>query len=167
METLQFDRLLIKTAFSCMASDGHIDKTEVETIKSLCESSHLFSGFDFQSEINAMINRLNKEGRGFIDFYFNALEKTELSEEQELLIIDFALKTIHADDKVDYAEIKFFKMIRSKLKVSDEDILEKHPGIEQFLEEDLVIESFSTKLNKYLTTVNLPQFAHIDLSENR
>lgn len=33
METITFDKLLLKTAFCCMASDGNIDNREVELKK--------------------------------------------------------------------------------------------------------------------------------------
>jgi hypothetical protein len=108
--------------------------------------------------MNRLVTKLNNEGKDFINHYFDLLTHSNLSKEEELAIIDFALKTINADNNVEYAEIKFFKAIRSKLQVSDDDILERHPGTEQFLEEDLVVESFSTRLSKYFDSVELPQF---------
>lgn len=42
MDTIPFDKLLLKTTFCCMASDGNIDKREVALIKSLCEKSTVF-----------------------------------------------------------------------------------------------------------------------------
>ena len=52
METITFDKLLLKTAFCCMASDGNIDNREVELIKKMCHNSDLFQNFDFEKEIN-------------------------------------------------------------------------------------------------------------------
>jgi uncharacterized membrane protein YebE (DUF533 family) len=46
METVSFDKLLLKTAFCCMASDGHIDNKEINLIKSMCENSSLFKEFN-------------------------------------------------------------------------------------------------------------------------
>jgi uncharacterized membrane protein YebE (DUF533 family) len=37
MDTISFDKLLLKTAFCCMASDGNIDNREIALIKSMCE----------------------------------------------------------------------------------------------------------------------------------
>lgn len=45
-----------------------------------------------------------------------------------------------------YAEIKFFKNIRHRLKISDENILAVFPDIEQFLEEDIMTKSFLDKI---------------------
>jgi len=41
METINFDRLLLKTAFSCMACDGDIDKREIKLIKRLHKEKRL------------------------------------------------------------------------------------------------------------------------------
>jgi uncharacterized membrane protein YebE (DUF533 family) len=42
MDTITFDKLLLKTAFCCMAADGHIDNREIALIKTMCENSPLF-----------------------------------------------------------------------------------------------------------------------------
>lgn len=112
MDTITFDKLLLKTAFCCMASDGNIDKREVELIKKMCQQSTLFTNFDFTKEINILLGKINERGSAFIQYYFNLLHKTTLTEEEELIIIDFAVKTINADEKVEYSEIKFFKAMR-------------------------------------------------------
>ena len=165
METTKFEQLLLKTAFCCMASDGDIDKREVATIKTLCEKSKLFNDFDLQKSINQLVNEINTQGKQFIQEYFDLLSNTKLSEEEELTIINFALKTINADEVVEYAEIKFFKNIRHRLKISNENILAVYPDIADYLEEDIRTDNFLDKITKaYLTTSNLPQFEIIDIA---
>jgi hypothetical protein len=61
------------------------------------------------------------------------LEKSTLTEQEELTLIDFAIQTIKADEQIEYSEIKFFKNIRHRLKISDNNILAVFPDIEQFL----------------------------------
>ena len=39
MDTITFDKLLLNTAFCCMACDGNIDPKEIELIKSMCSNS--------------------------------------------------------------------------------------------------------------------------------
>ncbi len=167
MDTITFDQLLLKTAFCCMASDGHIDQREVELIKSLCEDSKMFESFDFQERINLFITRINSDSKGFIKNYFELLEKGGLTEEEELILIDFAVKTINADEQVEYSEIKFFKNIRHRLQIKDEDILKSFPDIEIFLEDDIETESYLEKItNQYLETVELPLFESISISKS-
>ena len=164
METITFDKLLLKTAFCCMASDGKIDKREVELIKKMCEQSPLFNNFDFSKEINILLEKINNRGSEFIQYYFDLLNNTNLSEDEELNIIDFAIKTINADDVIEYSEVKFFKAIRKCLNVSDENILAIYPDLDTYLEEDIDTESKLEKLvNNYLKSIELPQFEQIHL----
>jgi hypothetical protein len=45
------------------------------------------------------------------------------------------------------------------LKISDEKVLAVYPDIEQFLEQDIISESYLEKItNQYLETAELPQF---------
>ena len=165
MDTISFDKLLLKSAFCCMASDGHIDNREIALIKTMCENSPLFKDFNFQEEINTLVNKINIRGKEFISYYFDLLSKSTLTEKEELTLIDFAIQTIKADEQIEYSEIKFFKNIRYRLKVSDEKVLAVFPDIEQFLEEDIVTESFLNKItSQYLEVAELPQFDLISLN---
>ena len=165
METISFDKLLLKSAFCCMASDGNIDNREIALIKKMCENSPLFKDFNFEEEINTLVNKINTRGKEFISYYFELLSKSNLTEKEELTLIDFAIQTIMADDKIDYSEIKFFKNIRHRLKISDENIIAVFPDIEQFLEKDIITESFLDKItNQYLEAAELPQFELISIA---
>lgn len=167
MKTISFDKLLLKTAFCCMASDGNIDKREIALIKSMCEKSSFFKDFNFQEEINSLVMKINTSGKEFISYYFDLLDKSILSEKEELTIIDFAIQTIKADEKIEYSEIKFFKNIRHRLKINDENILAVFPEIEQYLEEDIVTESLLDRIKKqYLDIAELPKFELISIDIN-
>ena len=167
MDTISFDKLLLKSAFCCMASDGHIDNREIALIKTMCENSPLFKDFNFQEEINTLVNKINIRGKEFISYYFDLLSKSTLTEKEELTLIDFAIQTIKADEQIEYSEIKFFKNIRYRLKVSDEKVLAVFPDIEQFLEEDIVTESFLDKIAiQYLEAAELPQFELISIDNS-
>ena len=166
METIPFDKLLLKTAFCCMASDGNIDKREVELIKKMCQQSPLFKNFDFVKEINVLLVKINERGTEFIQYYFDLLNHSDLTENEELIIINFAINTINADEVVEYSEVKFFKAIRKCLNITDEKILAEYPDLEIFLEEDIDTESKLDKLvNNYLKTIDLPKFDHIKLDD--
>lgn len=146
-----------------MASDGEIDKRELEMIKKMCADSPLFQNFDFTTEINTLLEKLNNDGKGFISYYFNLLNESKLSDQEELEILKFAIKTIHADDKVEYSEIKFFKAIKNCLEVNDGVIIENFPEIEMFLGDDIEDDNVLDSLvNKYFNSVELPKFLKID-----
>jgi len=170
MDTITFDKLLLKTAFCCMAADGNIDDREITLIKSMCEKFPLFANFNFKKEINLLVGKINSGGKSFIQYYFDLLKQTQLSEQEELILIDFAIQTINADEQVEYTEIKFFKNIRHRLKVSDEKILERFPSIELYLEQDIIVEGFIDKItSQYFEMTELPQFdliSNVDNSED-
>lgn len=166
MDTITFDRLLLKTAFCCMAADGKIENNEVSMIKSLCEKTPLLKNINFQEEINILINKLNSRGKEFVSYYFNLLKNSSLTEEEEITLVDFAFNTIKADDQIEYSEIKLFKVIRKSLKVTDQKILERFPEIEEYLEEDINTESLLEKYtNSYLDSFELPVFDLIEINK--
>ncbi len=148
MDTISFDKLLLKTAFSCMACDGDIDKREVKLIKKLHKENKTFGEIDINSEMDNLLLAINRDGHQFLKNYFNELKTFELTEANELKLVEVAIDTIKADDKVEYSEIKFFKVIRSKLKIQDEPILEKHPDFEDYLEQDIISESYLLRLQE-------------------
>lgn len=163
MENIPFDKLLLKTAFCCMAADGDIDKKEITVIKNLCADSPLFQNFDFNTEINALLEKINNDGKGFINYYFNILNESKLSDSEELEILKFAIQTIQADEKVEYSEIKFFKAITKCLEVSDEVISENFPEMEMFLGDDIEDDNVLDSLvGKYFNSVELPKFSAIN-----
>ena len=167
MDTITFDKLLIKTAFCCMASDGNIDNREISLLKLMCERSPLFTNFNFQEEINLLVGKINNGGKSFIQYYFDLLKQMQLNEEEELTLIDFAIQTINADDQLEYSEIKFFKNIRHRLNVSDEKILARFPEIEQYLEDDIITNTFLEKItSQYFEVSELPQFNLISIADN-
>jgi uncharacterized tellurite resistance protein B-like protein len=146
METLHFNKLLLKTAFSCMACDGDIDKREVKLIKQLQKERKTFGEIDINTELDTLLLAINKDGHQFLKGYFNELTNSEMTEANELKLIEVAIDTIKADEKVEYSEIKFFKVIRSKLKIDNEPILEKHPDFEDYLEQDIITDSYLSRL---------------------
>jgi uncharacterized tellurite resistance protein B-like protein len=168
MDTISFDKLLIKTAFCCMASDGHIDDQEIKIIKTMCRNSILFNDFNFEDEINNLIVKINKDGIHFLSYYLDLISNSTLTEKEEILLIDFAINTIKADDKIEYSEIKFFKNIRHRLSLSNDTILTFFPDFEDFLEDDVVsntkLENFTSD---FINSIILPKFEFIvDTKEN-
>ncbi len=164
MDRIEFEKLLLKTAFCCLASDGNIDKREIDLIKVVFSEYEQYQGVNFDDKINSFIKIYNEKGKDFFTFYFDILKEESFTFEEELEIIDIAIRTIQADELVEYSEIKFFKIIRHNLKSTDEQILEKFPDIELFLEEDIVTESPLDKITKqYFESVDLLKFEHLKI----
>ena len=164
MEKESFEQLLLKTAFCCMASDGHLDNREVALIKSICEKTDFSNRLNLNEEINALVAGINANGKLFIQQFLQLLQESELSEDEQLSIIGIAVQTIHADEQVQYSEIKFFKNIRHRLKLSDDVILVRFPDIENFLQEDIRSHGLLERVtSNYFDTMELPQFEDITI----
>ncbi|MDR2772238.1 MAG: TerB family tellurite resistance protein, partial [Elusimicrobiota bacterium] len=159
-ENIDFEKLLIKTAFCCMASDGFIDDREVEIVKSMSNKSPLLQGFDYNVEIDRFIKELRQKGKGFSSAYFKQLENADMTKEQKLVLINFVIEIIKADDIIEYSEIRFFKNIKRRLNLNDdiiETVRQTIPDIAIFFEDDDVEleEHVDNVAQQYLDAFNL------------
>jgi len=142
-----------------MACDGDIDKREIVLIKTMHREKKFFGEIDINQELDILLLEINRGGLKFLTSYFNELTTSELTEQDELKLIEVAIDTIKADDKIEYSEIKFFKVIRSKLKIDNDSILAVYPDFEEYLEEDIISESYLARLqDDFFDTQTLPEF---------
>ncbi len=168
METINFNKLLLKAAFSCMACDGDIDKAELALIQQTEENERLFGISDFTNEINLLFTEINTKGKDFLRAFLKELEKNDFSSEQQLKIIDVSIKMIKVDNDEKYSELKFFKILRSKLNISDELIIEelgeKFENLESdYLSQDIVSSKYLDILqDEYFSSIEIPEFALVD-----
>lgn len=133
-----FENILFLTSFCCMACDGNIATEELEQLNNFSKKELLFRSLNISDEFNKCLTILKDIGDDFIKSYFQAIETINLTEKEKLSIIDVAVKTILADNKVEYSEIKFFKSLVSSLNIEKKIILENVSNIEDYwLEEDL------------------------------
>lgn len=151
--------LLLRTAFACMSCDGDIATEEVELIKRLDREKRLFGDVDIDKELDELVKEINLKGKSFLKQYLVSLAEESLTEEQELKVADVAVQTIRIDNRIEYSEIKFFKVLRSNLKtVSDETLLDKIDGIdENYLAQDIQAD-YLQMYDDYFSTIELPKF---------
>lgn len=165
MEKLNKD-IFLHTAFSCMACDGDIDPKEVQFIKKMDEIESLFGEIELDKELSMFTDEINKKGKLFLKEYFQTLADSEFSEAEELKILRIAALTIQADEVIQYSEIKFFKVIRSYMKVSDEKILAAIKELDEtYLAQDIV-KSVDKLQSNYFDSLELPTFNTDFLSLN-
>lgn len=138
---MKTNKLYLKTLFCCCACDGEIAQEEVGMIKELTENSTLFQDIQVENSINEYVNQINNQGKAFLKDYLSELSNAVLSDDEQITLIDLAIKMIEADKQVLYSEVKFFKKIRSRISISDEQILLKLSGIEDYLQPDICAEN--------------------------
>jgi uncharacterized tellurite resistance protein B-like protein len=161
MTSNDFHLLLLRTAFSCMACDGDIDKREVELIKAFHHEQQTFGNLDIEQELESLLAAINTEGYQFLRNFVQQLAGSELDAQQELKLVEVAIDTIKADDKIEYSEIKFFKVIRAKLTISNESIMAAHPDFEEYLEEDIISDSYVNNLQDIFSVASFSEFSNI------
>lgn len=142
-----------------MACDGDIDPREVDLIKKLSNEKNLFGNINISSNLDSLLNEINEKGHLFLKEYLSVLKDANLTDKEQLQIITVSIDTINADDIVEYSEIKFFKLLKSKLSISNDKILETLPEIEEYLEEDIISDSFLSRLKTdFFAEFSLPKF---------
>lgn len=158
-----FNKILLKTAFSFMTCDGHIAPNEVALIRKMAEEDRAFGDIDIDTELDFLIEVINNMGMGFLKDYLKVLRNANLRQEQELRLIEMAIKTLYADGRVDYNEVKFFRIFRSLMSVSDEQIEAQNPNLpDQFLESDVFSHAYLGQLfEDYFEKVEIPTFEKV------
>ena len=161
---MELNELLLRTAFACMSCDGDIATEEVDMIKQMSKEMNLFGDIDIDKELDKLVNEINLKGKGFLKQYLINLAEQTLTEDEELKVADVAVQTIRADNVIQYSEIKFFKVLRSNLKVvSDETLLEKIEGIdENYLAQDIQAD-YLQMYDDYFKMIELPKFDIVKL----
>ena len=129
--------LLLRTIFACIACDGDIALEEVQLLRELIENTDLFKELDVEVVLKKYVDSINKDGVSFLNNYLSDIAENALSKEEQMYLVDLAFKTIEADKRIEYSEVKFFKKIRVRLSLTDKEILDKYPDKEDFLLPDI------------------------------
>ncbi len=134
------NELYLKTLFCCSACDGEIAPEEVSLVKQLSLNDSTFEGLDAENILNAYVEKINEQGSLFLKDYLSEVANATLSDEEQVKLIELAIRMIEADNQILYSEVKFFKKIRNRMSVSDESILAKLPNSEDYLLPDILVE---------------------------
>ena len=155
---MNIQELYLKTIFCCMACDGDIANEEVALVHDITSKQDVFDGMDVNAVINGYVASINANGALFLKQYLKELSSQELSNEEQKMIVDFALQTIFADNRIEDSEVKFFKKIRSRLSITDEEILANHPDVEDFLLPDINVAEDPIWENVVFDNINFAEY---------
>ena len=112
-------------------------------------------------DYNRCIEVLKQDGRNFINSYFQSIDNIQFEEDEKLRIIDVAVKTIYADNKIEYAEVKFFKSLCQHLSVAKDIIVKNNPDVDEYwLEEDILSQEDNDKF------IDLIDFSNINYEKS-
>lgn len=125
MEKDIFKKILFKVAFCTMACDGDIDEREIDELKIMNEKTSFFESIDLSEELIQLVEDFKNKGTKVIEELFVRLRENVLNPIQELIVLEVALRIINADNRHDENEIKFIHLLRSKLELHDETIIDR------------------------------------------
>lgn len=163
-----FDKIKLQTAFSFMTCDGHIATDEITMIKDMANDSKLFGDVNIDIELDFLIELINQVGKGYLKDYFKVLKNAELDKREEVQLIEIAINILNADGFLDYNETKFFRIFRTMMEVSDEEMKTAIPTIpEDFLEDDIFTNSYlETLFDDYFENIEIPVFDKLEIHPN-
>lgn len=134
------EEIFLKTLFCCSACDGEIATEEIDLIKKIVVENDISGEINIDETLNSYVRDLNDKGKSFLIQYLRSLESIDLTTDEQLKLIEMAIKIIEVDNQVLYSEISFFKKIRSRLPVLDEEILKYMPDKEDYLLPDIITD---------------------------
>lgn len=121
-----------------MASDGTIAPEEIDILNRVIITKPIFDSINASDILREYTTALSNTGMRFVNIFLSELEESRPSKDDSLEIIDVAFNTIEADNEIEYAEVAFFKKIRSRLPVTDGEILAHWPDKEDYLLPDIM-----------------------------
>jgi uncharacterized tellurite resistance protein B-like protein len=127
MKNQDFKEFLFKSAVMAMACDGDIADTEIAEIKNIVANEIYFMGYDFEGPLKNNIDNIKANGKGAINQFLQEIETNNLSEHQEILLIEVLLRIIEADNDIQTSELKLLQMAKAKLKVDEQTLIVKFP----------------------------------------
>jgi len=159
MDKTALKKMLFKVAFCAMAADGRIDDREIKEMQIMNKNASYFADIDLSDELKNLLSDFEIKGKKIINELFEELSNNELTALQELLVLEIALRIISADDDIDDNEVKFVKLIRSKLKVPNEIIKDRFGVIEYLMNKDYET-NIKTKITEtdFVSELIMPEF---------
>ena len=86
-----------------------------------------FMGFENENLLNEYLEDIIKSGKKSINYFLDQLGESDLNTNQEFNLLEVLIRTIESDDKIEENELKFLHLVKSKLNISEEDIITKFP----------------------------------------
>ena len=127
MRPAEFQNLLFRSAVMVMSCDGEIADAEVTELKTIVENEIYFLGYDYAEPLVSTVVEIKRDGKDAINRYLNDLAGIDLSQKQKFTLMEVVIRMIEADSIVQPSEVQFLHLVKSKLKVSEKDLIVKFP----------------------------------------
>lgn len=142
MKINEFQKFLFRSAVCLMAVDSNVSDSEIQELSNIVKTTAYFFDFEFDEALRNNISEIRDKGKKAIEKYIEDLTTSELTEKQELILVEVLIRMIEADNIVDASKLKFFHLVKSNLKTPVEILITKFPRQVEYL-----IDSTSNSVN--------------------
>ena len=120
MERKEFVEILLDIAFASMVCDGDIAPEEEKYLRNIEQSDFYLKEFDMSEKLDKLTSDWELHGLSLCERILNSVYKNKFSEDQKLVIMDFAIGIVRADGIMEQSEIQFINSLMRNIKVSNE-----------------------------------------------
>jgi uncharacterized tellurite resistance protein B-like protein len=127
MERKEFVETLLEVAFASMVCDGDIAPEEEKHLRDIEKSDFYLKEFDMSNKLNKLNSDWELHGLNLCERILNSTYKLDLSEDQKIIIMDFAIGIVRSDGYMQKSEIQFVNTLMQNIKISA-DLVEMRFG---------------------------------------
>ena len=168
MEDNKFKKLLFDIACATMASDGSIDKQEIEKLEHMAKYKNYFNDSGLNEQLGEFVKKLKlSTNNNIIEEKLNGLKNKFLQPLQELLILEVVLGIIYADTKIHKEEIEFAKKVRALLRIGDEIIIDRFGKIDFLISVEEVKRMYTKEKKASINFQQIHDMYHIEEDEEK
>ena len=127
MQRKEFIEILLEIAFASMVCDGDIAAEEKAFLREIEKSDFYLKEFDLSKKLEALNQDWELYGLILCEKILNKTYKLALTEDQKVIVLDFAIGIVRSDGTMQQAEIEFINSLMSNIKIPM-DIVEMRYG---------------------------------------
>lgn len=117
MKHREFIEILLEVAFASMVCDGDIASEERVYLQEIEKSDFYLKEFDLSQKLDDLTLEWELHGLSICNRILNSTYKLSLTEDQKVVLLDFALGIVRSDGVMQQSEIQFISSLMSNIKI--------------------------------------------------
>lgn len=117
MQRKDFIEILLEIAFASMVCDGDIAAEEKAYLREIEKSDFYLKEFDLSKKLEALNQDWELYGLILCEKILNKTYKLALTEDQKVIVLDFAIGIVRSDGTMQQAEIEFINSLMLNIKI--------------------------------------------------
>lgn len=117
MQRKDFIEILLEIAFASMVCDGDIAAEEKAFLREIEKSDFYLKEFDLSKKLEALNQDWELYGLILCEKILNKTYKLALTEDQKVIVLDFAIGIVRSDGTMQQAEIEFINSLMLNIKI--------------------------------------------------